>query len=224
MIITDNKNYGEFSSTRDFEPERNKKTAEAQNAAQGHNNVAPIRNVGQNPAMPPQRAPRMQGERRPTQQVNRPPQQTRQVRRTDRPTAAPSPAPTAVNVNGRMMQTRVSDMDKLRTSGKNEPKGKKKEKKQRGEVTNTVISIVKAVVYIVFVIVVAAFIAVEIIRIGNDVFAFVKSDEIVEVTIPENATTDDVAKILEDGGVIKYPKIRNILLFCIGEKFYHEYI
>ena len=83
-------------------------------------------------------------------------------------------------------------------------------KQKRGEGANTVISIVKAVVYIIFVIVISVFVAAEIIKIGNDVFAFVKSDEIIEITIPENATTDDVAGILADNGVIKYPKIFSV--------------
>lgn len=86
----------------------------------------------------------------------------------------------------------------------------KKEKKERGEGTNTVISVVKAVVYIMCVLVVSVFLAIGIIKVGNDVFAFVKSDEIVEITIPAGATRDDVAKILNENGVISYPKIFSI--------------
>ena len=114
-------------------------------------------------------------------------------------------------VNSGLMQTRVSPIGK--TDKKSTPASPAKQKKNqntRGEGANTVISIVKAVVYIIFVLVVSVFIATAIIKIGNDVFAFVKSDEIIEVTIPENATTDDVAKVLADSGVIKYPKIFSI--------------
>ena len=116
-----------------------------------------------------------------------------------------------------MMQTRVAPQD-LAEQMKNEKKRRdaaerqgnkkpKKEKKESSEATNTVMSAVKAIVYIVFVLVISVFLAVEVIKIGNDVFAFVKSDEIIEVTIPENATTADVAKILEENNVISYPKI-----------------
>lgn len=67
-----------------------------------------------------------------------------------------------------------------------------------------VISMVCAVIYIVFVIFVSAVISVFAINVGNDMYAFVKSDELIEVTIPENATTEDVAEILYQNGVIKY--------------------
>ena len=114
-----------------------------------------------------------------------------------------------------MMQTRISDVDmksqkKTPDIADKSDQKKTKRKKQRseqGEGANTVISIVKAIVYIMFVIVVSVFLASAIIKVGNDVFAFVKSDEIIEITIPENATVDDVAAVLEEGGVISYPKI-----------------
>ena len=51
------------------------------------------------------------------------------------------------------------------------------------------------------------FISVNVISIGNDVFAFVKSDEAIDVTIPENADIGDIADVLSDNGIIKYPGI-----------------
>ena len=88
------------------------------------------------------------------------------------------------------------------------PKRTAREKQSGGdEGGNTIISIVKAVIYIVFVFVISVFLALAIITVGNDVFAFVKSDEVVEVTIPEYATLDDVAGILYQNDIIKYPKI-----------------
>ena len=72
---------------------------------------------------------------------------------------------------------------------------------------NTVVSVVKAVVYIVFVLVISVFLALAIINIGNDVFSFVKSDEIVEIEIPEFATLDEVADVLFRNDIIKYPAI-----------------
>lgn len=71
-------------------------------------------------------------------------------------------------------------------------------------------SIVKAIVYMVIVVVIATFISVFVIKIGNDVFAFVKSDIAVDVTIPEGATVEDIAQILEGDGIIKYPSVFKI--------------
>lgn len=70
-----------------------------------------------------------------------------------------------------------------------------------------VVSLVRAVVYIVFISVVSAILSVFIINVGNDVFAFVKDDEIIDITIPENATRGDIAEILYENGVIKYKGI-----------------
>ena len=76
-----------------------------------------------------------------------------------------------------------------------------------GEGGNTVISILKAVVYIVFVCVVSAFIAVTVIFVANDVFAFVKTDKAVEVVLPDHVTLDNLAEILHENGVIEYPSV-----------------
>lgn len=67
--------------------------------------------------------------------------------------------------------------------------------------------IIKAILYMVVVIVVASFISVFAIKIGNDVFAFVKSDATIDVTIPEGATVSDIADILSGDGIIKYPSV-----------------
>lgn len=71
----------------------------------------------------------------------------------------------------------------------------------------TLLSVVKAVSYIVLVIVIAGFLSYYTIRIANDMFAFVKSDEQVDVVIPEYATIDDVSEILAEHGIITYPDI-----------------
>ena len=70
-----------------------------------------------------------------------------------------------------------------------------------------IISAIKAVIYIVAVLVISISASVFIILVGNDVFAFVKSDEVVEVTIPEDADVGDIASILHDSNIIKYPTI-----------------
>ncbi len=68
-------------------------------------------------------------------------------------------------------------------------------------------SLLKAIVYIVFVLTVSAFLSFFIISIGNDIFAFVKPNIETTVTVPEFATIDNIADILSEKGVIKYPFI-----------------
>lgn len=68
-------------------------------------------------------------------------------------------------------------------------------------------NVMKAVIYIVAVVVISVFAAVYIIFIGNDIFAFLKSDVEMDITISEYDNTSDIAKKLEDYGVIKYPTI-----------------
>ncbi|MCQ2423572.1 MAG: endolytic transglycosylase MltG [Clostridia bacterium] len=72
---------------------------------------------------------------------------------------------------------------------------------------NTVMSIVKATTYIVLVTVAGILLSLFFISAGNDVFALVKEDKPVEVTIPAGATTSDVAGVLYDSGVIKYKEV-----------------
>ncbi|MBQ2697987.1 MAG: endolytic transglycosylase MltG [Clostridia bacterium] len=71
----------------------------------------------------------------------------------------------------------------------------------------TLLSVVKAITYIVFVIVLAGFLSYFVIRVANDMFAFVKSDEQVTVTIPEYATINEVSAVLAEEGIITYPEV-----------------
>ncbi len=98
--------------------------------------------------------------------------------------------------------TRKTDISEKVAEGKGKKKRGGKESSDLG--SELVINMVSAVIYLVFIAVISAVLSVFVINIGNDVFAFVKSDELVEVTIPENATTADVAEILYQNGVIKY--------------------
>ncbi len=66
-------------------------------------------------------------------------------------------------------------------------------------------SAIKALVYIVLVVVVSIFLSILIIRVGNDIFALVKSEEVIDITIPEDATIDDVAEILHENSIISFP-------------------
>ncbi len=73
----------------------------------------------------------------------------------------------------------------------------------RGVLSNTV----KAVIYIVSVLVVSGCLALFAILVGNDCFAFVKSDAEITVTIPEDADLGDIAKELKKNDIIKYPNM-----------------
>ena len=116
--------------------------------------------------------------------------------------------------------TRKSDASALPVPSQNEKKpslitGKSDRKKKAKTVSakdgaDMMSSIVKAIIYMVVVVVVATFISIFVIKIGNDVFAFVKSDVAVDVTIPEGATADDLSEILYGDGIIKYPSIFRI--------------
>ncbi|MGM9624900.1 MAG: endolytic transglycosylase MltG [Eubacteriales bacterium] len=73
-------------------------------------------------------------------------------------------------------------------------------------------SLLKGIVYIVSVLVISVFASWAIIEIANDVFAFVKSDEVVSVVIDEDMTAKDVAQLLYDNGVIKYPTVYELYI------------
>ncbi len=75
---------------------------------------------------------------------------------------------------------------------------------------NTIVSVVKAVVYMIFVVVISVFLAITMIQVGNDVFAFVKNDIAVDIKIPEYATLDDVTNILYEADIIEYPSVFKI--------------
>ena len=62
----------------------------------------------------------------------------------------------------------------------------------------------KALIYTAVVLVVSAYLSYFVIEIGNDVFALVTGNEDVAVTIPEEATEDEVAELLLDKGLIDY--------------------
>ncbi|MBQ3706861.1 MAG: endolytic transglycosylase MltG [Clostridia bacterium] len=111
-----------------------------------------------------------------------------------------------------MMKTRTSDLGIEGVRRTPEKPAKKEEKAPKEKVVsdaggNTVVSVVKAIVYIIFVVIISVVAAIAIILVSNDVFAFVKSDEVVEITLPEYTTLDELATILYRNDVIKYPKV-----------------
>lgn len=65
-------------------------------------------------------------------------------------------------------------------------------------------SLVKAIIYIVFVLVISGALSYFVITVGNDVFAFVKKDTEITLTIDEGTSVRELGTILEKNGVIKY--------------------
>ncbi len=89
---------------------------------------------------------------------------------------------------------------------------------ENGRTGSTLVtSLLKAVAYIVTILVVAGTLSYFAINIGNDVFAFVKSSEEVQITIPEGADLTMIGEKLTNAGVIRYPKIFRLYL-----KFRHK--
>lgn len=81
----------------------------------------------------------------------------------------------------------------------------KSEKKKDN--TPALVNLLRSIVYIVVIVVISALISIFVINMGNDIFAFVKSDETIEVEIPDNPDVGDIADVLYDNGVIKYPSM-----------------
>lgn len=73
------------------------------------------------------------------------------------------------------------------------------------ETSSTIMALLKTVLYIGFIVIVSAALALLAISLVNDMYAFVKDSEEVEVTVSEFATVADISEILGDEGVIKYP-------------------
>lgn len=116
-----------------------------------------------------------------------------------------------------------SDFNAAKSAGNAGKSGKtEKPRFTDGEGGNTVVSVIKAIVYIIFVVVISVFASIFIILVGNDVFAFVKNDEVRDVTIPEYATLDEVATILSENDIIAYPQI--FKLYAVAKKDDGEYV
>ena len=129
--------------------------------------------------------------------------------------AAPKaqPKPTAPNEEDDNEKTRLTDVQpkaKFKT-----PMGKKADDDDGSP--SALGGVFKALIYMTAVILVSVVLAYVIIQVANDVFAFVKSDEAVEVVIPEDATFGDVANILGESGVIEYPILFKLYATVSGE-------
>ncbi|MBQ6789770.1 MAG: endolytic transglycosylase MltG [Clostridia bacterium] len=107
----------------------------------------------------------------------------------------------AVKTDDVVLKSRQSKSKKAKKRSDKKQGAKKNEDSEGG---NTVMSLVKCMAYITGVFVIAILLSVAIIFCANDIYGFVKSEEPVEITIPEDATVKDVARILHDNKIIKY--------------------
>lgn len=94
-------------------------------------------------------------------------------------------------------------LDDFDTPTKNVAK-KRKEQNSDKKKFSYIPSYVKVIIYLVTVFIVSILISICAINVGNDVFAFRKDNKEINITINDGATLSEVAKELEENGVIKY--------------------
>lgn len=82
----------------------------------------------------------------------------------------------------------------------------------------------KAVLYVAAVLLCAAFLSYYVLTIGNDIFALVKGNAEIVIEIPEDATLDEVAALLEEEGLIEYDWVFSIYLGQSGDGEEIEFI
>ena len=127
----------------------------------------------------------------------------------------------------------LDDFNRGENAARNAKKQKNDGKVKVSFLGSTSFGVAKLVVYIAFVAFCSFLIINTVVNVGNDVFAFVKKDangnsvaELredmnVTVTLPEGATTADVAEILKKAGVIKYPSVfERFAKFRISKRSY----
>ena len=110
-----------------------------------------------------------------------------------RPVSRPAPRPAAPGTPVKKTANAAKNYRKI-----------EKYKKQRRE-GSAVGSLFKAFLYIIFVIAVSGILASIAITVGNDVFAFVKDDSELEISIGQGITTEQLGELLKENKVIKYP-------------------
>lgn len=169
--------------------------------------AAPVRQVPvQKPAQTP--PPVQQTPQTPPAPAPRPTAQQTPIRQAPVRPAAPTPVRQPIIDNTETRQMAITTGSTAKKPAKAAPLAPpKKKKKQMSEGAATLLSIVKAITYIVFVIVLAGFLSYFVIQVANDMFAFVKSDEQVTVTIPEYATINEVSEVLAEAEIIAYPEV-----------------
>ena len=89
-------------------------------------------------------------------------------------------------------------------------KDENNEPKYTGTTNTFITGMIKAAVYVTCVVLISVFLAVGIIVVGNDVFALVKDDKVVEITVSDSTTVSELADILAEHEIIKYPAVFKI--------------
>ncbi len=84
--------------------------------------------------------------------------------------------------------------------------------------------IAKSAIYLTVVFIISAFTSYYAITIANDVFAFVKSDYSITVTVPENATDKEIAYLLRKNGIIEYESVFELYLIYKSDEEGMTYI
>ena len=72
---------------------------------------------------------------------------------------------------------------------------------------NSMYSVVMAIIYIVFVLIISGVCSFFVISIANDLFAFQKKEVTAEISLGNYVTVNELAEMLGDEGVIKYPTV-----------------
>ena len=121
---------------------------------------------------------------------------------------------TKSNVNENIVddQTRMIQKDEVKQKKSSLPPKNKKDKKNKKTKEKTYVSVilsfVQSILYIGFIVGVSYFLAINIVKIANDVFAF-KKDESVNYTITLNqySNIDTIANELEENNIIEYANV-----------------
>ena len=112
----------------------------------------------------------------------------------------------SAHTNQTASRPRVVDFDEVDPEG-GKRRRRKKLRKNAATGKSAAVGVFKVVFYIAAVAAVSIFLATNIIRIGNDMFAFVKDNIHTTVSIPDGSTTKEVAQLLKENGIIDYPGI-----------------
>ncbi len=122
-------------------------------------------------------------------------------------TAVPAPVRRAMQNNSDTKSIDRKNMKMAQKSKEARLRRGRDDEEEDGSGSGTIMSLIKAILYIVVVVAVSALISYYVIVFANDMYAFVKDSDQVEVSIPEYATVEEIADILGDAGVVKYPDL-----------------
>ena len=119
------------------------------------------------------------------------------------------PSDGVYNYTGRDIK---SSRQKFAAPGEDISVRKSREKKKNADLVEVrggglMSGIFKAILYIAGVAAVSGILAYNIVMMTNDIFAFVKDESVIELTLPRDADIDGIARLLADNNLIRYPNI-----------------